>query len=321
MFRRNQISQLHKLISDMRVEQTQKMQNIFEYVDKTLNVSSRHFDLYAHRSARNYYPLNDGWGLTQLDTGQNFFVNTVDRNITPWIIMGGHWEPNVERVMMSYAQPGMSVIDIGAHFGYYTIKLGTKIGGSGKLLAFEPNPEVNAVCLENIKINALSGHVRLHNHALGDASATATLTRSHSNMASANLIGEQDADFSVEVEVKRLDDVVEPDFTADLIKLDAEGYEKRILDGAADLLRRSPEAAIMIELGLDRWEQSASLDQLLPSCGGNKGLYAVHPDGTLEYFAIEKVRPFLLTCAFHENYFFVAPDHKVKSHVGHLIRS
>lgn len=45
---------------------------------------------------------------------------------------------------------------------------------------------------------------------------------------------------------------------ADRIKLDAEGYEKRILDGALNLLKRSPQCAIMIELGLERWERYAT---------------------------------------------------------------
>jgi len=294
--------------------------NTRQMVEKALHVACVHYELYANRSARPYYPLNDGWGLSSLDTGQPFFVNTVDRNVTPWIIMGGHWELDVTRVMMSFAQPGMHVLDIGAHMGYYTVKLGTKIGPTGRLMAFEPNPEVNAVCLENLKINGLMGTSHLCKFALGDEPTTATLTRSASNMASANLVGDQDADYSVEVPVYPLDNVVPPDFTPDLIKLDAEGYEKKILDGARNVLARSPNAAIMIELGLERWERSATLDELGPACGDGKTIYAVHNDGTLEEFTVERIRPFLLRCGYHENYFFIAPKAVVEARIGELVR-
>ncbi|MGF6381302.1 FkbM family methyltransferase [Paraburkholderia atlantica] len=291
------------------------------YLDKNLHVSSNLFETYAHRSSRPYYPLNDGWGLTHLNTGQPFFVNTMDRNITPWIIMGGHWEPNVDRVLMAYAQPGMNVLDIGANMGYYTVKLGTKITSSGSLLAFDPNPEVNAVCLENIKINNLAGHCRIFNYALGDEDATATLTRSNSNMASANLLGEQDADYSVDVEIKVLDNLVPTSRKIDLIKLDAEGYETKILKGAARTLANSKDCATMIELNLRRWEGTHQIEDLIPLCGGNgRTAYAVHDDGTIEEFAIADIRPFLAIRPFSENYFLVAQPHLVKTHLSELLR-
>lgn len=294
---------------------------ILEYVDKSLHVSSTHFDAYQQRVGRPYYPLDDGWALTFLDSGQPFFVNTRDRNLTPWIIMGGHWEPNVSASLLQYAQPGMNVLDIGAHIGYYTTKLGTKIGSGGCLWAFEPNPAVGDVCQENIKINGLAGSVKLHALALGDKSDWLDLTYSKSNMTSANLLGEQQADVSIKVEVKRLDDVLPRDVVVDLIKLDAEGYEKFILDGARDLLSRSPNCAIMIELGLDRWERVSSLDQLIPTCGGNKIVYAVQPDGSVRPMDVSEMRGFLLGCGYHENYFLIAPRALAEKYIGNLIQS
>lgn len=289
-------------------------------IQQHLEITHELFDTYMKRSARPYYPLNDGWGLTTLSTGQPFFVNTEDRNITPWIIMGGHWESNVDRVLMAYVRPGMTVLDIGANMGYYTVKLGTRIGPSGLLRAFEPNPEVNAFCLENIKINGLSGHVHLEKYALGDINSIATLTRSASNMASANLCGDQEADYSVRVDVKKLDDVMK-DGAADLIKLDAEGYEPMILQGARKVLARSPNCAIMIELGLERWERSQPLETLPDLCGGHdRAFYAVLENGQIERLPLEKLRDFLLTCPYHENYFLVGKPTVIEALVSELIR-
>jgi len=312
---------IERLISEIATLQ-HKVELLSSICEKALHVSSLHYDLYGQRSRRPYYTLNDNWGLTSLDTGQLFFVNTEDRNITPWLIMGGHWEPNVGRVLIEYTQPGMVVIDAGAHLGYYTIKLGAKIGLTGYLFAFEPNPEVNAMCVENIKINGLSSNVMLYKFALGDINTTATLTRSNSNMASANLVGDQDVDMSVEVDVRKLDDVIDPNTEVDLIKLDAEGYEAKILKGATGLLARSPRCAVMIEVGLERWERQSNIDELLDACGGGgRQVYAVRDDGTLEKFETQQIRPFLLTCAFHENYFFIAREQDVLERIGHLVRT
>jgi FkbM family methyltransferase len=293
---------------------------IRSFVEKNLHVASSHYNVYAQRSARPYYPLDDGWGLTALDTGQPFFVNTRDRNLSPWIIMGGHWEPNVALPLLTYAQPGMNVLDIGAHIGYYTVKLAARVGAGGKVFSFEPNPAVGRVCLENIKINGLMGNVMLHQFALGASEGASTLSYSHSNMASANLLGDQDADFTVNVQVRKLDSVIPDDMTIDLIKIDAEGYEKLIFDGASEVLARSPNCAIMIELSLDRWERFAKIEDLLPICGSHKTVYAVQADGTVKPMRASVMREFLLTCNFHENYFLVAPKPQAEDYIGGLIR-
>lgn len=290
------------------------------YVDKTLHVTAQHAELYAQRSSRPYYPLNDGWGLTHLSTGQPFFVNTEDRNITPWILMSGTWEPNVDRVLCAYARPGMHIVDVGANMGYYTVKLASIVGAGGTVFAFEPNPEVFDVCLENLKINGLTAHAKVMPIALGDAKGTATLTRSRSNMASANLLAEQDADVSFPVKVDTLDAALANGRPVDLIKLDAEGFESFILKGAGKTLARSPACAIMIELGLDRWERHSTLDALVPLCGGGgRELYAVRDDGTLEHFRGD-LRPFLRSKPYSENYFVIARPSEIETYVKDLVR-
>ena len=313
------LDQAIQMLAKAKADTDKRLDLMQTYVDKALHVASKHSELYAQRSARPFYPLDDPWALTSLDSGHPFFINTRDRNISPWIIMGGHWERNVERVLLDYVRPNMHVLDIGAHFGYYTVKLGMRLTQGGCLHAFEPNPEVNAVCEENIKINGMASFTTLHKCALGDSNTTATLTRSTSNMASANLIGEQSADFSVEVQVRRLDDELSDLRPVDLIKLDAEGYEKRILDGGVETLRRSPHCAIMLELSLDRWERAAPLSDLLPSCGAGKELFAVLDDGRLEHFELEDIKPFLMTRAFHESYFLIAPRACVLANIRHLL--
>lgn len=309
--------------ADGERQQSERLQRVEEFSDKALHLTSLHYSLYQQRSNRPYYTLDNGWALTYLDNGQPFFVNTTDRQVSPWVIMGGHWEPDVERGLVGYAQPGMTVIDIGAHMGYFTVKLARKIGPQGRLLAFEPNPLMSVFVYDNIRLNDLMRSCTLHRVALGDEPGIGSLRHHANNMGGGSLIDQRDGDCVIDVPVQRLDDMVPADWTVDLIKLDAEGYEQPVLRGAAAVLARSPDCALMLELRLESWERQGSLDTFLADCGGGKTVYAVQPDGTLLAVAPEEVRNYLLTClrvtGFHECNFFVAPAHLVRRYVPDLI--
>jgi FkbM family methyltransferase len=253
-----------------------------------------------------YYPLREGWGLTALDSGHYFFVNTNDLTITPWLIMSGQWEPEVSSVMSRYVQPGMRVADIGANMGYYTVKLGALLRGRGGLVAFEPNPEVAPFCTENIKINGLGGIARFFDCALGEEPGEATLTVPGSNMASANLTGEQvEGSHSHKVKVARLDDVVSGAF--DFIKLDAEGYEPMILRGGRETLRRSPDCGVMMEVNLRRWERQGPFSEMAELLPGRAAL-VVKPGGKLAETTIQELASYLETQPFTECYVLFCPE-------------
>jgi len=221
---------------------------------------------------------------------------------------GGHWETNVEKVLLSYAQPGMRVADIGAHFGYYTIKMGKKIGPNGYLYSFEPNPEMNKFVEENIKLNGLNFYAKLCKHALGENPGAATLAYSGGNLAQATLADYVNADTKVVVEVKQLDTVVS--HPLDLVKLDAEGYEPFILKGATRTIQDAPDCALMMELNLSRWEMHSTIAELPKLVGETKLIFAVTAQGGLKPMPIDAISSFLQGCAFTENYFFFCPDNE-----------
>ena len=257
------------------------------------------------RFSRPFYCLDDGWALTHLDTGQPFFINTRDRNVTPWLLMGGHWETNVDRVMAAYVRPGMFVVDIGAHMGYYTVKLGSLIGPTGLLISFEPNPEMNAYTERNISINAINAELR--KIGLGEKPGVATISFFKGNLAQASMTNIGPADYSFKVEVDTLDNSLAEYRPVDLIKLDAEGYEPMILRGGQATLSRSPDCAVMLELNLERWEQFSKLEELPGLIGEQRIIFAVTADGKLVRKEFSELRGFLSTCFLTENYFLFCP--------------
>src|SRR5256885_3164883 len=50
-------------------------------------------------------------------------------------------EPHVTRVMLPLLRPGTVIVDIGANIGYYTLLAASRIGSTGKVIAFEPSLE------------------------------------------------------------------------------------------------------------------------------------------------------------------------------------
>ena len=100
----------------------------FSALEKIVGANSITVERLGENTSRPYFYLGGNWGLTRLSTGEPFFVNTNDRGITPWIIMGGKWETFVDDIMQELLREGDICLDIGANMGYYTIKMLSKIG-------------------------------------------------------------------------------------------------------------------------------------------------------------------------------------------------
>jgi FkbM family methyltransferase len=116
--------------------------------------------------------------------------------------------------------------DVGAHLGYYTVRMANKCG---RVVAFEPNPKSRAKLLKNIELNGLR-NVTVLPYACGEARYRAKLYPAGSG--STLLEGFVSAE-PIEVEVVPLDETLD---RVDLAKIDVEGYEWNVLQGARRLI-------------------------------------------------------------------------------------
>jgi FkbM family methyltransferase len=232
---------------------------------------------------RPYSYLGGNRGLTRLISGQMFYVNTDDRSITPWIIDGGYWELFVDDLLSALTKPGDTAIDVGANMGYYTVKMGDRVGPRGRVYSFEPNPETFAFLQDNVYINAMQSVVELHNVALGGESGEGWLTfdRHYPGGAavSKEKIGEGD---EIRVPVVRLDDVIGPQATIAVVKIDVEGFEPMVLQGMAGVLSRSPDAAVVVELSYPHWARFGDPAALLKAAADGRDIYMIHRNGRIE---------------------------------------
>jgi FkbM family methyltransferase len=235
---------------------------------------------------RPYYPLSGKWALTQLSTGQPFFVDKDDRHIGIWIILGGVWETCVDDVLCALARPGDCFVDVGANLGYYTIKIGGMVGPEGKVFSFEANPDMFDFLQENVGINGYAGRARVFSAALGDKPGQLTLAFDRSCPGGgAVLLTHEHAPPGLEIRtvpVITLDDSVPAGQVVDLIKIDVEGFEPLVFKGMEQTLARSPNAAIVTEVSFAQWQRFGSPIEMLTRFADGRRLFRIFNDGRLE---------------------------------------
>lgn len=162
----------------------------------------------------------------------------------------GFSEPTVARFLMDFLKPGMTFVDVGAHLGELSLIAAQAVGLDGWVYAFEPHPTMAEVLTRNVARNGFV-HVTVYRSAVGERDGTATLAvfpePSLSRLA-ARSGPTPDGAAVVTVPCGRLDTwAASVGRRIDLVKVDVEGAELLVLQGAARLLGRPPaEAPVLI---------------------------------------------------------------------------
>jgi FkbM family methyltransferase len=140
--------------------------------------------------------------------------------------------------------PGCVFFDVGANFGYYSLTVAQSLKGNCRVQAFEPNPRTRDRLLWNVAANAMSKVVTVQPVALSDCAGTATLIVRGDNSGAARL-GTDSPGVSVNVTSLDLFCLEQSIDRIDVIKIDVEGYEVKVLRGALEILERVKPALIV----------------------------------------------------------------------------
>jgi FkbM family methyltransferase len=141
--------------------------------------------------------------------------------------------------------PGSVFFDIGANFGYYAVAVATALDGRCRVYAFEPNPKTYARLVRHIEWNGLEDQVLPVALALSDHRGPATLIERPDN-SGASRIGDDAPGIAVDVTTLDAFCVEKGVERVDLIKIDVEGLEARVLRGGRHTITRL-KPAIVIE--------------------------------------------------------------------------
>src|ERR671918_1130356 len=157
---------------------------------------------------------------------------------------------------------GDIVVDIGAHIGLYTIISSKRVGTNGKVVAIEADPGNFEMLKRNIKLNQLNNVIPL-NYAVysKETKVKLYLLDEESGYTMYNTIMSNRAgteDKFVDVNAQTVDYLLElnqiKEELINWIKIDVEGAEFEVLKGATNVLSKSKDIALLIEIhGLDNY--------------------------------------------------------------------
>lgn len=175
------------------------------------------------------------------------FTLDIYRRGYPGMLVGGatKYLPIETRMFKSMIKPGMTILNLGANVGYYTLVSAKLVGPTGRVFAFEPFPEAFNLLERNIDRNGFS-NVTLVNKAVSDSIGIVKLYLRDSNPL-ANSLGEGRTDSgSIEVPTTTLD-ILFGGTKVDVIRMNIEGSEPLALKGMEELLRHNPNLKMLVE--------------------------------------------------------------------------
>jgi FkbM family methyltransferase len=146
-------------------------------------------------------------------------------------------EWDVNEKILSSLRKGDLFIDVGANVGYYSVIAGKIVGESGQVISVEPVPSTARVLDINLKLNGLKNVVVVPKAAWNiDCLLDLQVPRGFFGLSS---VHESQGTFNkVNVEGFPLDDLSDVG-NVRLLKIDAEGSEYMVLEGATRLLERT----------------------------------------------------------------------------------
>ncbi len=173
------------------------------------------------------------------------------------ILLHGGYEAATTAVFQELVQPGMTVVDAGAHVGYFTLLAAGLVGETGRVYAFEPEPSSYELLCKNIRVNGYINVVTIPK-AVSNKQRGVKLWLDKVNLPCSSFSEDNALFFSkgnllekgvLEVETIALDDFFENTIKndkVDVIKLDTQGAEGLIVEGAGRTLR-SPNLKVFME--------------------------------------------------------------------------
>lgn len=191
------------------------------------------------------------------------------------------------------------IIDVGANIGLHSIIWGKLMPGC-KIYAFEPSPDTSEVLERNIRRNFLSGNIVLIPKAVSDREGTATFYQCDDNAYSSLKDTKRKSIINtVQVPVTTVDRFIEEQGIKNisLIKIDVEGFEKEVVSGALDTMKKfKPDLFVEIFGGDSSNEDPEGTVELIASCGykpyilvdGNPVPYVKHNDSNYNYYFTAK---------------------------------
>jgi FkbM family methyltransferase len=211
-------------------------------------------DLEETRRYLNAFPLDDYQRYDVPEVG-SFFIDDPADMIKQVIVAGDKWERHSFDLLAEHIVPGSVVIEVGAHIGTHTVRMGQLAGPWGRVYAFEPQRKIYRELHHNLALNGVTNVVALRMAVgSGETRIIEMNPATPGNEGGTGVGAGGDA-----AELRSLDSFGFE--RVSLLKIDVETYENEVLDGALDTIRRN-RPVMLIEIMGGHDPETASPDVL-----------------------------------------------------------
>lgn len=159
-------------------------------------------------------------------------------------IFKGTYEKESTAFFLRIIRPGWTIVDVGAYIGYYSIHFSKLTGSKGKIIAIEPDAHNLSILRKNLQLHKIE-NVEIERVALGDRRRMAKIyiDGPHTTLIKKNI------KFIKEIKKIQMDtlDNLLINQKVDLIKVDAQGYDFEVLQGAKKILQSNQHVIIHLE--------------------------------------------------------------------------
>lgn len=216
-------------------------------VDRTpLGAVQRRITDYIHlKWIRGEKAMGTHHGVTTLHNGQKIIVHTQDQYVCNRIRRYGVWEKEQVALLQHLIRPGFHIIEWGANYGAHTLFMAQKVGPTGHVWAFEPNPHVYPYLEQSIALNQLGDRITLHKTGVSNTAQSTSLAYSTENIGAGSI--DSLKEHTVSITTVRTDDVIPPGTRCDILKMDIEGHEWKAIQGAYRLFQDNPNMIVIME--------------------------------------------------------------------------
>ncbi len=181
----------------------------------------------------------------------------------------GAFSPHIAQVVRSLLAPGGTFLDIGANVGYFSVIASDRVGPKGRVIAVEPFPPVCASLRRHLAGVAFA---EVHQIGLGDVDGNLAFHVPPGGQRDYNVTLTPSPDWpTIELPVRKMDDCLKEWKVGrvDLMKMDVEGAEPRVLRGGAEALRGGAVRHMIVEVNGHRLtEGGGSPAALVEQLGG-----------------------------------------------------
>jgi FkbM family methyltransferase len=203
-----------------------------------------------NRETVNYAYLGNFKAVCVTDYGCRILIDTRNKQHLK-IISHGVYEKAVGWAISHYLKSGEVFVDVGANIGFFTL-LGCKtVGPKGKVYALEPNPVIYDMMDTSVFANSFGKRCETKNIAAFNKDGELELTWDDAGHGGGRLVTHDKVtldDNKVMVKLQKLDDILSNnERPISVIKIDTEGSEPYILEGALATIKNNPQCVIIAE--------------------------------------------------------------------------